>query len=90
MAGTTPGPATSSTTDCGLASPTACAASAAFLPLASMGWASSTVAPASASAAAFCTIGSIDLPKASSWYITATRPVATVVRWRMMRVVSSK
>ena len=55
-----------------------------------MGWASSTVAPASASAAAFCTIGSIDLPKASSWYITATRPVATVVRWRMIRVVSSK
>ena len=88
MAGTTPGPATSSTTDCGLTSPAAGAASAAFLPLASMGWASSTVAPASA--AAFCTIGSIDLPKASSWYITATRPVATVVRWRMMRVVSSK
>ena len=53
-----------------------------------MGWASSTVA--AASAAAFCTIGSIDLPKASSWYITATRPVATVVRWGMMLVVSSK
>ena len=55
-----------------------------------MGWASSTVAAASAAAAAFCTIGSIDLPKASSWYITVTRPVATVVRWRMIRVVSSK